>query len=106
MQKRKTMGPLTAIGTMLSAMASTIEVVDNTIKTSGDVIHSGLQGVSTVTTGGSTAIKIVVDDAVDELREDTAIDSLIRKANNKVRLASAQAEADRILATLDQPLES
>lgn len=100
-QRTKSNGPFVTIGIILGAVGSTAVVLDNTIKTGGDVLHQGLTGINTLATAGSEALEAVAKDALEELREDIEVDSIIRKATNEVRIAQATKEAAKILATLE-----
>ncbi len=103
MEQQKSVGPLKAIGLALGAVSSMVQVIDNSVKTTGNVLNEGLKGINTVTTAGSSAIEIVTSNALEELREDNEVESVVRRATNKVRIAQAEAEAERILATLQSP---
>ena len=99
-EAHKSIGPFKAAGIALNTVGSVAVVLDNTIQTGGNVVHQGLQGVSTITTAGAKALDLVAADMLEELEEDLKVDSTIRKATNKVRIANAEAEAARILAGL------
>jgi len=87
-------GPFATAGVILGTVSSAAQVLDQTVRTSGDVLHQGLTGINVSMAAGVTALEIVAQGALEDLRTDEIIESAHRTA----RIASAKAEAARIIA--------
>ena len=90
----KGIGPFKAAGLALSTIGTAAQVVDQTVRTSGDVLHQGLTGINVSISAGVTALEIVAHGALEDLRTD----EIIEAAHRTARIASAKAEAARIIA--------
>jgi len=101
MQENKSIGPFKTMGTVLHTVGTAAVAVDRTIETTGEVLHEGLKGIHTVMAGASTALEIVTQGALEDLKTDNIIDS----AHRKVRAVTAKLEAKKILDKLKEDIK-
>lgn len=95
-QEQKRVGPFQAVGIALNTVSTVAVVLDNTIKSSGEVIHKSLQGINYMLDDGLTALRMTSANALADMETDNIIESAYRE----VRRVQATTEAKRILAQL------
>ena len=99
MNENKSIGPFKAVGLALNTVGTAAIVVDTSVREGGNAISNTLKGVNTVVDASRTALELTTAGMLEDLRTD----NIVEDAYRKVRIAEANAEAARILATLEVP---
>ena len=99
MNENKSIGPFKAVGLALNTVGTAAVVLDKSVKESGEAISTTLQSVNSLISAGREALELTTAGALEDLRTD----NIVEDAHRRVRVAQANAEAARILATLEVP---